>query len=161
MYLDRNQFDNFGHVVQCYGPRAVYPRRRVSNYVISLLPLMEVSSDSPFVEDAHSSASGWFGVMVRGLSIRPVQDHHVHHWTGREGNREIKVDDFRLHQKREDSANKNEDSSYTIDPTDLHRVFPPIAAEDGSEPESNDTEPISLVVRTSICRVKLNFCANS
>jgi len=44
-------------------------------------------------------------------------------------------------------ANKNEDSSYTIDPTDLHRVFPPIAAEDGSEPQSNDTEPISLVVQ--------------
>jgi Helix-turn-helix domain len=43
-------------------------------------------------------------------------------------------------------AKKNEDSSYTIDPTELHRVFPPVASENGSEPQSNDTEPISLVL---------------
>jgi hypothetical protein len=44
------------------------------------------------------------------------------------------------------SAVKNEDGSYSIDPSELHRVFPPMESENGStEPQSNDNEPSNLV----------------
>jgi hypothetical protein len=43
------------------------------------------------------------------------------------------------------SAVKNEDGSYSIDPSELHRVFPPAQSENGStEPQSNDNEPSNL-----------------
>lgn len=45
------------------------------------------------------------------------------------------------------SAVKNEDGSYSIDPSELHRVFPPVESENGStEPQSNDNEPSNLVL---------------
>lgn len=37
------------------------------------------------------------------------------------------------------SAHKSSDGSYEIDPSELHRVFPPNGSE---QPSSNDTQPI-------------------
>ncbi len=46
------------------------------------------------------------------------------------------------------SAVKNEDGSYSIDPAELHRVFPAASNENGSiEPQSNDSEPSNLAVQ--------------
>jgi hypothetical protein len=43
------------------------------------------------------------------------------------------------------SAVKNEDGSYSIDPAELHRVFPTASNENGStEQQSNDSEPSNL-----------------
>lgn len=44
------------------------------------------------------------------------------------------------------SAVKNEDGSYTIDPAELHRVFPAASSQNSAaEPPSNDIEPSNLV----------------
>lgn len=40
------------------------------------------------------------------------------------------------------SATKNEDGTYAIDPSELHRVFPPASFQNGTkEPDSNVPEP--------------------
>jgi hypothetical protein len=40
------------------------------------------------------------------------------------------------------SATKNEDGTYAIDPSELHRVFPPVSFQNGvKEPDSNVPEP--------------------
>lgn len=40
------------------------------------------------------------------------------------------------------SATKNEDGTYAIDPSELHRVFPPASFQNGAkEPDSNVPEP--------------------
>src|SRR3954451_20390404 len=42
------------------------------------------------------------------------------------------------------SATKNEDGSYTIDPAELHRVFPPVKSSSNDNPDLKQSEtPIS------------------
>lgn len=56
------------------------------------------------------------------------------------------------------SAKKNEDSSYSIDPTELHRVFPPIASGNAPpEPQSTDTEQVGLVLQNQNLQNEINL----
>jgi hypothetical protein len=44
---------------------------------------------------------------------------------------------------RKISAIKNEDGSYSIDPAELHRVYPPVSQSNGSSNgQSNDSEDL-------------------
>jgi predicted RNase H-like nuclease (RuvC/YqgF family) len=42
------------------------------------------------------------------------------------------------------SAQKNENGSYTIEPSELHRVFPPVSANSPGEPQMDELEPFDL-----------------
>jgi len=47
------------------------------------------------------------------------------------------------------SAMRNEDGTYSIDPAELHRVYPPMSESNGSgNPEKNDSQPLISTVVT-------------
>jgi hypothetical protein len=47
------------------------------------------------------------------------------------------------------SAVKNEDGSFSIDPAELHRVYPPVGSGNGlSEGHSNDRQPLDRLAET-------------
>jgi len=47
------------------------------------------------------------------------------------------------------SAVKNEDGSYSIDPAELHRVYPPVSQSNGSSNgQSNDSQPVNFAAGT-------------
>src|SRR5689334_12865996 len=47
------------------------------------------------------------------------------------------------------SAMKNEDGSYSIDPAELHRVYPPVSQSNGSSNgQSNDSQPQNSLAGT-------------
>lgn len=51
------------------------------------------------------------------------------------------------------SAEKQPDGSYLIDPSELHRVYPPVVFDNGSEnSESNDSQPQTTDAETALLR---------
>jgi hypothetical protein len=54
------------------------------------------------------------------------------------------------------SATKNEDGSYSIDPAELHRVYPPVSQGNGSSNgQSNDSQPLNFDAGTGGLAVEL------
>ena len=52
-------------------------------------------------------------------------------------------------EKGKISAMKNDDGSYSIDPAELHRVYPPVSQSNGpSNGQSNDPQPAHLAAGT-------------
>lgn len=48
-------------------------------------------------------------------------------------------------EKGKISAMKNDDGSYSIDPSELHRVYPPVSQRNGSSNgQSNDPQPVNF-----------------
>src|SRR5512132_3962510 len=51
------------------------------------------------------------------------------------------------------SAQRQPDGSYLIDPSELHRVYPPVVFDNGSEnTESNDSQPLTTDAETALLR---------
>lgn len=51
------------------------------------------------------------------------------------------------------SAERQPDGSYLIDPSELHRVYPPIVSGNGSQnSESNDSQPLTADTETALLR---------
>jgi hypothetical protein len=51
------------------------------------------------------------------------------------------------------SAEKQPDGSYLIDPSELHRVYPPVVSGNGCEnSESNDSQPLTTDAETALLR---------
>lgn len=56
------------------------------------------------------------------------------------------------------SATKNEDGSYSIDPAELHRVYPPVSnGNSSSNPQSNDPQPSDLPSGTEGLATEIQF----
>ncbi|QBR70381.1 recombinase [Beijerinckiaceae bacterium] len=56
------------------------------------------------------------------------------------------------------AAKRNEDSSYSIDPADLHSVFPPVGTvSSSSDPQSSDPDGTNLILQNLSLRSEIKL----